>query len=349
MIEIKLKILQFSQKNKRFRTKDVHVFFKGTYSRTYISIVLSSLVNENQLVREGAGPQIFYSLPGSNNIYSTLWSKKLIAQGLNEDTVWFKAKEQSIFLQKLPENIDSILSYAFVEMLNNAIEHAESKYIEASIEQSELNIKFIIRDFGVGVFRNFKIKRHLKSETEAIQDLLKGKNTTQPELHTGQGIFFTSKVADIFILKSYEYTLRIDNTIPDIFVKDNKKPIKGTEVTFQIEKNSKKHLIKVFEKYQTNPEDYDFNKTEVKVRLYTMGTIYISRSQARRVLATLDKFKHIILDFEKVPTIGQAFADEVFRVFANRYPTITIEAINMEKGTEFMAKRVEYPKNVLMR
>ena len=74
-----------------------------------------------------------------------------------------------------------------------------------------------------------------------------------------------------------------------------------------------------------------------------MGTIYVSRSQARRVLNNLDKFKSVILDFDKVPTIGQAFADEIFRVFAQRHPEIEIKAINMNEAVEFMANRVEKP------
>ncbi|GAI71454.1 unnamed protein product, partial [marine sediment metagenome] len=35
---------------------------------------------------------------------------------------------------------------------------------------------------------------------------------------------------------------------------------------------------------------------------------------ARRVLTGLENFKTIILDFREIDTIGQAFADEIFRV-----------------------------------
>ena len=51
------------------------------------------------------------------------------------------------------------------------------------------------------------------------------------------------------------------------------------------------------------------------------------------------EFKKIILDFKGVPTVGQAFADEIFRVFQNDNPKIKIEPINMQKGVEFMVKR----------
>ena len=186
-------------------------------------------------------------------------------------------------------------------------------------------------------------KRGLKSELEAIQDLLKGKITTQPQSHSGEGIFFTSKAADVFILESFGLRLRIDNLIKDVFVEEIKPAKKGTKVIFRVDCHSKKHLNDIFKAYQTNPQTYDFNKTDIMVKLYTMGTIYISRSQARRVLSGLDKFKTVVLDFDKVPTVGQAFADEIFRVFKLKHPEIKIMPINMNEGVKFMVERVEKP------
>jgi ERCC4-type nuclease len=58
---------------------------------------------------------------------------------------------------------------------------------------------------------------------EAIQDILKGKTTTMPKSHSGQGIFFTSKSGDLFILDSFGYQVIVDNKIPDVFVKTVKK------------------------------------------------------------------------------------------------------------------------------
>jgi hypothetical protein len=55
----------------------------------------------------------------------------------------------------------------------------------------------------------------------------------------------------------------------------------------------------------------------------------------------LSKFEMIILDFDKVPTVGQAFADEIFRVFRNKYPKIKVIPINMNESVEFMIKRAE--------
>lgn len=248
-------------------------------------------------------------------------------------------KKEAPFLNNLNEDLNSILYYSFTEMLNNAIEHSGSRRINVEISLSDKLLSFEVLDSGIGVFRSIMQKRDLKSELEAIQDLLKGKTTTLPHSHSGEGIFFTSKIADVFILDSYGYRLRVDNKIKDIFVEDIDK-YTGTRVRFEVENDSKKHLNEVFAQYQSEPGAFSFDKTEVHVKLYKVGTVYISRSQARRILSNLEKFKVIILNFDGIRTVGQAFADEIFRVFTSKHPEIQIKPINMKDTVEFMIRRV---------
>ena len=172
-----------------------------------------------------------------------------------------------------------------------------------------------------------------------MQDLLKGKTTTAPKAHSGEGIFFTSKVADRFILESFGKKMRVDNIIDDVFFEQQKPSKQGTRVIFSIAKNSKRHLNSIFREFQSSPDSYAFDKTEIRVRLFTMGTIYVSRSQARRILSGLEKFNSIMLDFEHVPTVGQAFADEIFRVFKNKHPKIQIDIENTNEAVRFMVER----------
>jgi hypothetical protein len=186
-------------------------------------------------------------------------------------------------------------------------------------------------------------KKNLKSELEAIQDILKGKTTTMPRSHSGEGIFFTSKVGDQFILDSYGHRVIFNNKIPDVFVQKASKIKKGTKVIFKISTDSARHLSDVFKKYtnQDSESDYGFDKTEIRVKLYAVGGVYVSRSQARRVLSGLGKFKIILFDFDKVPMVGQAFADEIYRVFRGKYPEIKIEETNMNEGVKFMIERAK--------
>ena len=88
-------------------------------------------------------------------------------------------------------------------------------------------------------------------------------------------------------------------------------------------------------------DDFVFNKTKITVHLAKdyLGHDFVSRSLAKRILMNVEKFKIIVLDFENIDNIGQGFADEVFRVFKNKNPDITIVPVNMNEEIEFMINR----------
>jgi len=336
-------ILNFAQKQKKFKTSDVVSVFD--ISRQHASKILSDLIETGELLKFGKTSKTFYvtekHLVEFLKDSATSVELKLENKNLEEHKIVSRFEDNFPLLLKLKENIKSIFIYAFSEILNNAIEHSESKDIKIFISIKNNLISFSVEDFGIGVFKNIKDKKKLNSELEAIQDLLKGKTTTQPKSHSGEGIFFTSKVGDRFSLESFDYQLIIDNKIEDVFVNKIESPKKGTTATFSIDINSNKHLNDIFKEYASEENDFSFDKTIIKIKLYTVGGIFVSRSQARRVVSGLDKFKSIILDFEKVPMVGQAFADEVFRVFQKKNPEIKIQPINMNEGVEFMINRVE--------
>ena len=203
------------------------------------------------------------------------------------------------------------------------------------------SVDFIVSDHGIGIFYNIMKKRKLQNELEAIQDLLKGKQTTAPKEHTGEGIFFTSKAADALFIQSAKKRLEFRTSLDDVFVKDTPYARKGTKVTFSIDARSKRRLERVFREHTEG--SFDFQKTKVIVRLYGIDTDHISRSQARRILSGLESFKTIVLDFRLVDTVGQAFADEVFRVWKGRYPHSTIQYQDANENVLFMIKRALPP------
>lgn len=334
--QIEQKIIDLAKRKKKFQTS--YIVDALGLSRQYIARILKLMIEKGKLIKSGESKYTFYALPENALSLGKEIKKRFKNSSLLEDQVLSEIAGQAPYLYQ-KDNVGSIFDYAFSEMLNNAIEHSKSRYIEINVNTNNDNIVFRVRDFGIGVFKNIMSKRKLKSELEAIQDLLKGKATTAPKAHSGEGIFFTSKIADLFVLESFNTRLRIDNRINDVFVEEISPSKKGTEVCFQISKTTDKHLSDIFEQF-TSKEELGFNKTEIKIRLYILGSIYISRSQARRVLSGLEKFKTVILDFDKVPTVGQAFADEIFRVFKIRRPEIEIIPVNMNKTVEFMVGRV---------
>lgn len=317
-------------------------------SRQYVNTVLAFLIAEKQVIKLGSTRNAFYIsnqyAQDNPDIFPTTFKKKYINKNLEEHKVLTEIEDTFPNLLNLPENVKSIFTFAFSEMFNNAIEHSESKIISLELSLRDNKLSFVIEDSGVGVFRNIQKKKQLHSEIEAIQDLLKGKTTTMPKSHSGEGIFFTSKASDLFILDSFGYQLTVRPSMNDIQIKNIAFKKRGTRVYFEIATNSQLHLTDIFRKYTnlTEESDYGFDKTEIRVKLFTVGGIHISRSQARRILSGLDKFKIILLDFENVPIVGQAFADEIYRVFKNKYPAIIIQEENMSEGVNFMVERAKH-------
>ncbi len=83
-----------------------------------------------------------------------------------------------------------------------------------------------------------------------------------------------------------------------------------------------------------------FRKTHVPIKLGNYpGEQLVSRSQAKRVLARFEEFSEVLLDFQGVEEIGQAFADEIFRVFPNAHPNITIAVTRAEPIVRKMIDR----------
>lgn len=314
-------------------------------SRQYVSRILNGLVKDKVIIKLGAASKTFYTtenfIENNKGVIPNTYSKFLNNSNLEEHTIISDIQHDLLPLAHLSENIESIFEYAFSEMLNNAIEHSSSNKIKISVSIIGDSLTFNVEDFGIGVFRNIMNKKNLTSPIEAIQELLKGKTTTMPTLHSGEGIFFTSKVSDEFILDSYGYQLIVDNLIDDVFIKKVHGQKQGTKVTFKISIKRNNHLNDIFKKYTNidNGSDYGFDKTEIRIKLYTIGGVHISRSQARRILSGLEKFKFIIMDYDKVPTIGQAFADEIYRVFKNKRPDIEIQNINTNESVDFMINR----------
>lgn len=339
-MKIEEKIIKYAKKADPFRVQDLVEHFKNEYTRQYLSQKVGELIDAGEILSSGSGTRIRYTHKTKKHLFTNSFEKSYQNKNLSEEHIMEQIRQEALFRDNLEENIQSILEYALSEMINNAIEHSESKSIKVKLLRDDKRFRFFVIDYGIGVFRNVMKKLNLNSEYDAINEILKGKTTTQPKTHSGEGIFFTSKIADKFHINSRGFKLLINNEINDVFVNTTKKSFLGSEVFFEIKTDSKKHLSDIFKEYQSNPDTYAFDKTKITVKLYTLGTIYMSRSQARRILSNLDKFDHIVLDFKDVPTIGQAFADEIFRVYKNNRPDVKIEAINTNKNIDFMIGRV---------
>jgi hypothetical protein len=176
----------------------------------------------------------------------------------------------------------------------------------------------------------------LPSELAALQELSKGKTTTAPERHTGEGLFFTSKAVEFFRLVSGAQAWIVDNRREDMAVAEVEPPLQGTLASVEIDLADIRSLATLFDEYT---QDYEFAKTRTVVRLFAIGVRFVSRSEAKRLLHGLDRFREVVLDFRGVEGVGQGFTDEIFRVWTTAHPSVSLEPVNMNETIEFMVER----------
>jgi anti-sigma regulatory factor (Ser/Thr protein kinase) len=308
-------------------------------SRNAVLRHIHQLVNSKYISAKGVTKNRSYSL-------APVKSKKIkipLTPDLTEDGIW--RDHVSPLFSELPGNVKSICQYGFTEMVNNVLDHSEATKLFVEFSQSFTKLTISIIDDGIGIFHKIKTAYNLDNELHAILELSKGKLTTNPENHSGEGIFFSSRLFDFFSIVSSEILLMHfadgDDWATEIKSPEQKK-IPGTGIEMQLSVSSNRNLQDVFDEFASE-EDYSFSRTVVPVFLAQYGDEnLISRSQAKRLLARFEKFKKVILDFRNVDMIGQAFADEIFRVFVNKTPNTQISYVNANKQIIKMINRAQH-------
>jgi len=260
----------------------------------------------------------------------------LAIPGLAEDQVWRDLVRDLDHASQPLTPAKQTMRYAFTEMLNNAIDHSGGTDVQIEWWEDADKLAFEIRDNGQGIFSHVRDGLSLEDHFAAIQELSKGKTTTNPQEHTGEGIFFTSKAVDIFEIASNGWRWTIDNLRGDQAV--GAEPAKpGTTVSCEIDAATTRHLDQVFDAF--TDEDHSFSRSRVRVKLFELGVEFVSRSEAKRLLRGLERFREVEVDFEGVVEVGQGFVDELVRVWPSQHPDTRITPTHMNRAVEAMVQR----------
>jgi anti-sigma regulatory factor (Ser/Thr protein kinase) len=279
---------------------------------------VNELIRDGKVEARGTTRQRAYSL-------RVLAERTIVlgVQKLEEDVVW--RDHVASALADLPENVVDMWHYGCTEMVNNVIDHSGGQGLVIELKRNAVVTNVAILDDGVGIFRKITEACHLEDDRHAVLELAKGKLTTDPERHTGEGIFFTSRIMDDFQILAGDVFFSHKSGEEEDWILEVEKPARGTAVFMGLDNFSDRTMKQVFDHFASDSQDYGFTKTVVPVRLARQGAEkLISRSQAKRLLSRLDRFRTVILDFESVDTIGRAFADEIFRVFVQSHPGILV-------------------------
>lgn len=203
-------------------------------------------------------------------------------------------------LRGLNDVAEEIIEYYLTEILNNAQDHSEGKNVSISISQDQDYITVSIGDDGTGIFKHIMEHLHLDQALDAAIELTKGKFTTQPEHHSGEGLFFTSRAVDQLTICANGHCLEIARSQIAFNVVEE---TSGSNVTVRLRKTMDCRFKPVFD------------RTVFPLQLAQTEGRLISRSQAKRIMNGMERFAIVEVDFTGVENIGQGFADEMFRVW----------------------------------
>ncbi len=323
-MEIRQFIVAKVRENAAHLTETVKNNFKISRQAAFKHV--NTLVKEGYLNAKGKTNNRTYEL-GAKRF---LRFKTLIDSSASEDLIW--SKNCSPLFQGLKNNVLHICEYGVTEMINNAIDHSEGKHLEVIVEISPKEILIRVNDDGIGIFNKIQRELKLPDPKLSILELAKGKYTTDPKRHSGEGVFFTSKIFDYFMIQSeglvfsHGINIKFDALLN---VEDAGK--NGTHVTMVLDPLTRRTTKAVFDEF--TDKNLTFDKTIVPVELakFEEGNL-VSRSQGKRLVARFEKFKNVILDFKNVNTIGRPFADEVFRVFPSEHKNTHLMPVNANKG-----------------
>ncbi|MFM7736647.1 MAG: STAS-like domain-containing protein [Alphaproteobacteria bacterium] len=300
-------------------------------SRQVASGYLQRLVRDGLVEAEGTTRARVYRLKLLSSV-----GKRFPCAGLEEDLVWRDVVAPHV--ADLPDNVRDIWHYGTTEMINNAIDHSGSAEVQVELQRNALWTDVVVTDEGEGIFVKIQRALDLRDPRESILELAKGKLTTAPEAHTGEGIFFTSRAMDRFEIESHHLRFVHAGSSEDSIV-EQAADMPGTRVRMRLAHDSPRVMGEVFDAF-SDSRDYTFDKTVVPLCLAQYeGEKLVSRSHAKRVSQRFERFKKVELDFTGISEIGQAFADELFRVFARAHPEILISPVNANPLVERIIRR----------
>jgi anti-sigma regulatory factor (Ser/Thr protein kinase)/biotin operon repressor len=284
-VEAKQAILSFLAKRRSAAGREL--WERLGITRQALNPHLRDLIRAGRVLKSGSTRGARYSL-ARGRLPVLERSRVLSLRGLEESAVYERLAAGLSLSSRLRPNVEAIVRYAFTEMLNNAVEHSEAERGRVRLRLLPALVAFEVKDPGIGAFHSISSKLGLEDEEAALVELLKGRTTTLRERHTGEGLFFTSRLADRFVLRSHRIQVEWNRRARDVFVAKPRFRA-GTEVEFEVERGTRRLLEDVFSEFAPAEYDYRFEKTRVFVKL--LGPDHVSRSEAKRLLANLEKFR----------------------------------------------------------
>lgn len=299
-----------------------HVQERTGASRRATLAALRRLVEAQWLTRSGSARRPVYGPGALRQVV-----RSFTLHQLQEDVAWQRDFAPHF---DLPRPIGRMVQHAFTELVNNAIDHSGGTSVTVSLRQTPTHAQLLVSDDGCGVFEKICDTYELSDAQHAMLELSKGRLTTQPDAHTGRGLFFSSQLADVFDIHANGQAFQRRAWQGNAWAAGKGLPRRGSSIYMAVSLQSTRTLEQVLGEWSVDGTGIAFDQTRVMLSLVVgAGQMLDTRAQARRVAARLPQFKRAEVDFSGVEDVGHAFADELFRVFAKAHPQVELVPLNM--------------------
>ena len=257
--------------------------------------------------------------------------------GLQEDLPWRRDFAPNF---TLPPAVLRMAQHAFTELLNNAIDHSGGSQVTVSMRQTPLQLQLLVSDDGCGLFERIAQSFAIDDPQLAMLELSKGKLTSAPDRHSGHGLFFSSRLADVFDIHANAAAFQCRSWEKRPWRSGRPAARQGTSIYLAIQLDTTRTLDAVLRAHSLE-DSYCFDRTEVPLHLLGgEARTLASRADARRVAARLGGFRRAELSFDGVEDIGHGFADELFRVFQRDNPGLLLVPVAMNGRVQTMVASV---------
>ena len=306
-------------------TLPAHLMARLQISRRRAVLTLGKLVAAQWLCFEGTPRKPIYKPGPLRQIVH-----RYALEGLQEDLPW--RRDFAPFFELRPE-VRRMAQHAFTELLNNAIDHSGGGSVTVSLRQTPVQLQMLVSDDGVGLFERVQRSFAIDDPTLAMLELSKGKLTSDPAGHRGHGLFFTSRLADVFDIHANYSAFQCRGWDGRRWHASRPATRQGTSVYVAISLDTPRTLDNTLRAHSASEVGYRFERTSVPLHLIGLGSsgdlALASRADAKRVASRLIEFREAELDFQGISDIGYAFADELFRVFPNTHPAVNLKPVGM--------------------
>ena len=176
--------------------------------------------------------------------------------------------------------------------------------VSVSVRRTPLHVKMVVSDDGVGIFKKISEALQLDDERHAMLELTKGKFTTDPAAHSDSASSLPAEHA-MFLASSPGRSPSVIKGRTGLATELLRRFCDRNDHWDDYRVGHKNQTLNaIFAKY-SSPANPGFSRTTIPVAVAQFGdNNLVSRSQAKRVLAGINRFKEVMFDFEGVAFVG---------------------------------------------